>query len=122
MRVYFHRVCIAPYDGVTRTTTIAMRPRCKELSAFAFETINTDRFIEYAVVQSNGSQQPFVTWSSIRDFSFAAPPCALGNAFDDRVSPLLDGIVQLERTAFEAARLRDWLLPMLMNGQVEVRA
>ena len=27
MRVYFHRVCIAPFDGITRSTTIVLKPK-----------------------------------------------------------------------------------------------
>lgn len=40
--------------------------------------------------------------------------------FSHRINPIIDKITMLERENDELIKLRDWLLPMLMNGQARV--
>ena len=47
-RVYFHKVCIAAFDGVTRDTVIILNPKNKALLGYAYQIVNDDAFIEYA--------------------------------------------------------------------------
>jgi len=42
------------------------------------------------------------------------------NKFEDYVSPIRSKIELLAQENLELTKLRDWLLPMLMNGQVNV--
>jgi type I restriction enzyme, S subunit len=39
---------------------------------------------------------------------------------DTIIAPFFDELVLLRRESLELARLRDFLLPLLMNGQVKV--
>ncbi len=48
------------------------------------------------------------------------PPKELLNKFDDVYKPLAKRINETKKQNQELASLRDWLLPMLMNGQVTV--
>lgn len=41
--------------------------------------------------------------------------------FQKATKPILDKIIAIQREKIELAALRDWLLPMLMNGQVTVQ-
>ena len=120
MRVYFHRVCVAPYEGVTRTTSIIMRVQDDLLRAFAYETLNADVFITYANAQSAASQQPFVVWNSIKDYKVPFPSDGLIEDFSVMAQHLIDSVIALEKESWELAKTRDFLLPLLMNGQVEV--
>lgn len=47
-RVYFHKVCIAPFNGVTRDTVIILRALNKETFGFDYQVINSEHFISYA--------------------------------------------------------------------------
>ncbi|OGR46979.1 MAG: hypothetical protein A2X34_09650 [Elusimicrobia bacterium GWC2_51_8] len=49
------------------------------------------------------------------------PPDNLVEKFYKTVSPLFETIQQNALEAQELAKLRDWILPMLMNGQVKVK-
>ena len=44
------------------------------------------------------------------------------NEFESLVYPLFEKVVLNEKVSQELAQLRDWLLPMLMNGQVMVNS
>lgn len=60
----------------------------------------------------------------IKELKIILPPknmYAILNKFEDYVSPLRSKIELLAQENLELTKLRDWLLPMLMNGQVNVK-
>lgn len=122
MRAYFHRVCIAPFDGITRTTTFVLRPQKSHLLGFAYETINQDIAVEYASKHSVGTQQPYAEWeNSFASFKFAMPPEELALKYSKIITPSIKMVCCCMSENAELTSLRDFLLPMLMNGQVSVR-
>lgn len=54
-------------------------------------------------------------------YQFAAPNTdVLLSTFSARYCPIMDKIKQVRLENYELQKLRDWLLPMLMNGQARV--
>lgn len=62
-----------------------------------------------------------ITQDHLRESRIAIPLMDLINKLDDIIKPILEKKVKLEEENQELASLRDWLLPMLMNGQVTVK-
>jgi len=62
MRPYFHKVCIAPFDGTTRTTAFVLTPKAKEDFAFATLLLHHPDTIDYATRHSTGSTIPYAVW------------------------------------------------------------
>lgn len=56
-----------------------------------------------------------LAWSRI-----SLPPRDLIEEMDKKLSPMLEKIVSNNQQNMKLTKLRDWLLPMLMNGQVTV--
>lgn len=57
----------------------------------------------------------------IKELLFVAPPNkGILEGFEKRCAPIRHKIEQCANESHELAALRDWLLPMLMNGQVRV--
>lgn len=67
-----------------------------------------------------GAQQPHINKEEVDRVSFAKPPADTLNAFYAIVQPYFEMIENKALQNQELANLRDWLLPMLMNGQVTV--
>lgn len=66
---------------------------------------------------SNGSIVKFITKSDVEGITvFDVPQISLYNS----INSIIYRIEHLDRENAELTRLRDWLLPMLMNGQVTV--
>lgn len=121
MRVHFHRVCISAQDGITRSTTIVMRPKIPDIMPFLYQVLNSNETIEFAVRQSGKSQQPYVNWESeLEKYSFAMPPETLVRQYSRKVRPVIAEVILHEHENHELVSLRDFLLPLLMNGQVMV--
>jgi type I restriction enzyme S subunit len=57
----------------------------------------------------------------LKDFEIAVPPTQTIEIFNKIVSPIFKQIVKNRQQSTNLAQLRDFLLPLLMNGQVKIR-
>ena len=79
------------------------------------------KFIQAHILsQATGSAQPHVYPSDIKVLNYIVPPMNLIDDFGEIIIPMNDKIAVNQKENQELASLRDWLLPMLMNGQVKV--
>ena len=121
MRVYFHRVVLAPCDGITRTTCFTLAPHHKEYLSFALLCCDQDSSIDYAQSTSKGSTMPYAIWEGgLGDMEIAIPTLEIAQEFNEIVLPMLR---QIQNSYFENNRLRemrDGLLPHLMSGELDV--
>lgn len=121
MRVYFHRVCIAPFDGITRSTTIVLKPKKQNHLPFLYQLCNEEKTINFASKVSIGTQQPYVNWvNGLAEYKFAMPNLGLIERYSIKIMPLIKSVITREKQNHHLTQLRDFLLPMLMNGQVSV--
>ncbi|MGQ7498961.1 restriction endonuclease subunit S [Streptococcus suis] len=68
---------------------------------------------------SNGSIIKYITIGDVQNIS--QPHCpVIANMFVDIFRPIINTIQKNKQQNQELTQLRDWLLPMLMNGQVKV--
>lgn len=122
MRVYFHRCSIASNPGITRTTTLVLTPKDLNNLSYLYQVCNEERTFIYATRVSTGTQQPYVTWESLSLLDVPYPNndkpisdyCIYTNSIIDKV---LDNVQEVA----ELQSLRDYLLPLLMNGQVTIK-
>ena len=121
-RVYFHKVCIAAFDGVTRDTVIILNPKNKALLEYAYQIVNDDAFIEYATRHSYGSEQPVLSWESAKIYKTFKPRNQLDIIYSKRICPIIDSVTKNELEIAKLIKQRDELLPLLMNGQVLVNS
>jgi type I restriction enzyme S subunit len=70
--------------------------------------------------QATGSAQPHVYPSDIKILNYVVPPDLLIVNYGKMMIPMNDKIGNNEIENQKLTELQDWLLPMLMNGQVKV--
>ena len=71
--------------------------------------------------QGVGTTFKEVSKETLSDFKLLLPPKPIANEFANTVSSLCENRCVLEKENEELTKLRDWLLPMLMNGQARVK-
>lgn len=121
MRVYFHRCCIAAKAGITRTTTIVLTPHNKTHLSYLYQVCNEDKTFDFAIKVSNGTQQPYVTWKALSDYYFVYPNDeTIIDVFCDKTNSVIEMVLKNEKEIQKLTSMRYRLLPLLMNGQVEV--
>jgi type I restriction enzyme, S subunit len=122
MRPYFHKVCIAPFDGTTRTTAFVLHPKHKHDFAFATLLLHHSETIDYATRHSAGSTIPYAVWTdSMETMPTILPPSHLRAAFNDAVQPILAHIPQSYFETQILAALREALLPKLISGKLRIK-
>ncbi len=121
MRVYFHRVVIAPCDGITRTTCFTLSPFQKEYLSFALLCCNQDSSIKYAQTTSKGSTMPYAVWDGgLGDMEILIPSIQVAKQFNDLVFPMIEVIQSSYFQNKSLADLRNSLLPRLMSGELDI--
>lgn len=121
MRVYFHRVVIAPFDGITRSTCFVLRPYNDVYLSFGLLCCNQRSSIDYAQATSKGSTMPYAIWDNgLGDMEITIPDIETASKFNKIIKPMLEII---QKSFYEVQRLqelRDILLPKLMSGELDV--
>jgi len=121
MRPYFHKVCIAPFDGVTRTTVFTLSARNAEARGFALFLTYQDVTVEYATQHSEGSTIPYAKWkNSLERMPVLIPPDAVQEVFSEVVNSFVGRANANIQQAQTLASLRDTLLPRLISGQLRL--
>lgn len=121
LRPYFHKVCIAPFDGICSTDILVLRAKKEVLITFTLFAFFQDSVVEYANLASGGTRMPRADWGSLSQYPIAIPPVDLLHQFNDLVLPSIEKIhtnlVQIQTLE----NLRDTLLPKLMSGEVRIQ-
>jgi len=93
MRVYFHRVAIAPCKGVTRTTCFVLRPYNKKYLYYALLLCNQNATIDYANSTSQGSTMPYAVWENgLEDMPIKYPSDKTLDVFNETIARVFDSI------------------------------
>ena len=68
-----------------------------------------------------GAQQPHINKGVIEESPIVIPSEKVLTDYYKAVDPIFEKIMNLALQSHELIQLRDWLLPMLMNGQVTLK-
>jgi type I restriction enzyme, S subunit len=109
LRPYFHKVGIAPVDGVCSTDIVVVVPRSEAWFGFVLGHVSSDAFVEHTNAGSTGTKMPRTNWRVAHAFTVQ---------ISSKVERLL-GSIHENRTL---ATLRDTLLPKLISGELRVKA
>ncbi|WP_298898214.1 restriction endonuclease subunit S [uncultured Psychroserpens sp.] len=96
----------------------AVRPNDSKMSELIHYYLLQE--IERFKIQATGSIIRGITKSDLTDSKCFIPHDELIQSFHNKVKPMFDNIRVNKKENQKLAELRDWLLPMLMNGQVTV--
>ena len=121
MRPYFHKVCIAPFNGVTRTTVFTLAPIDFKATAFALFQAFQEQTVSYATKNSEGSTIPYAKWkNSLEKMAIVVPKQNLQRKFSEIVMPLINSGNENSSRSRTLACLHDTLLPRLISGQLRL--
>jgi len=120
IRPYFHKVSVAPFDGICSADTIVISAKDAAYYGLVVCVTSSDGFVAHANASANGAKMPRASWNVMTDFSVALPPRELAQQFNDRVVPLF---LDQQTLVFQAQNLRKTralLLPRLLSGHLSI--
>lgn len=104
---------------------MAMNQSCYALCAkqgisYAYLFFLAKELVHHLEVKSSGSVFDSIVTTDIELSSLVIPHLQVIKKYSERAEPLFQKINKNTQENIQLAKLRDWLLPMLMNGQVTV--
>jgi type I restriction enzyme, S subunit len=107
--------------GFGSTEFIVLRGKRQPLSSFAACLSRSELFRKFAIANMTGtSGRKRIEAKTLETFGMPLPPEALLSKFEETVASFFKTTTVNAKQNQHLSSLREWLLPMLMNGQVTV--
>jgi len=120
LRPYFHKVGIAPVDGICSTDIVVIMPKQPNWYAFTLCHFSSAEFIDYTTAVSTGTKMPRTKWRDMSRYEIVVPPKEVAVTFGQLVEPMFHKIRSNILESRTLADLRDTLLPKLISGELRV--
>jgi type I restriction enzyme S subunit len=117
LRPYFHKVGIAPLDGVCSTDIVVVAPKAETWFGFVLGHISSDTFVEYTNAGSTGTKMPRTSWREMARYDVVLPSDSVAAAFTDKLRSSTNRILAAIHESRTLTALRDTLLPKLISGE-----
>jgi type I restriction enzyme S subunit len=112
------KVSLINFEASTNQAICAIIPTHQHYRYFIKFKLET--LYEFLVNLSSGSARDNLSQEKIRELKFAIPDNSLLKIFHKKIESSMNKILENLTQNQELSSLRDWLLPMLMNGQISV--
>jgi len=120
IRPYFHKVGVAPVDGVSSSDAIVIVPKAPEYFSIVLSCVSSEKFVNHATQTSQGTKMPRANWDVLIKYPVAIAPLPLLNQFNDFVKNIVSQIQNLIFKNRNLRQTRDLLLPKLISGEIDV--
>jgi type I restriction enzyme, S subunit len=120
LRPYFHKVGLAPTDGVCSTDIIVLTGRGEFDRELVACYVSSDAFVAFADRGATGTKMPRTSWGGMKTYPLVIADEPVRRAFSRLVGPLHEKIITNVAESRALAETRDYLLPRLMSGEIRV--
>lgn len=120
IRPYLHKVALAPFDGVTNTSVLVLRPSERLTRELLPLLLSNDESVNWANQHATGTKMPVIKWDVLKDMPVIVPDesglARLSNSVHDHLA-----FIRLSYYLLRNLRaMREFLIPRLVSGQVDV--
>ena len=119
IRPYFKKIWLSDRTGGCSADVLCIRTNRIIPKEFVYATLARDDFFNYDVAGSKGSKMPRGDKKHIMEYPIVFE-FGVAEQYSKIVRPIYEAVHENNNQNQELTKLRDWLLPMLMNGQVKV--
>ena len=118
IRPYLKKAGFAPFDGLVTGTIHSIKPINPNFFNFILLTLTHKSFFDYAVSVSKGTKMPIIGYEELSDFKipFNESVVEKFNTILNFKEIISNNIIQNQKLK----NLRDFLLPLLINAQVQI--
>ena len=120
IRPYFHKVSIAPFDGICSSDTIVIRPTKQQSLSMVLCCTSSDRFVDHSSQTSQGTKMPRANWKVLTAYPLPTPTTNLLRQFNEFVDMIVAQTRNLMLRNTNLRTQRDLLLPKLISGEIDV--
>ncbi len=118
LRPYFHKVGVAPVDGVCSTDIVVVRPQQQAWFGFVLGHASSVEFVDHTDAGSTGTKMPRTSWNEMARYEVVLPPEPIAKSFDVYMQPPVGRILANIHESRTLVALREALLPKLISGDL----
>jgi len=107
------------FSACTNQAICGIITKNKNIDNFLYFGLND--LYKHLIILSTGSARDNLSQDIVRNLKFAIPNQNILEKFNEIINPSFEKIINNLKENQQLSALRDWLLPMLMNGQVTVK-
>jgi len=119
IRPYFGKVGIAPFNGLTTGTIFQFSTNREYDYSMALTIVSSKNFIDYTEKLSQGTKMPIIKWDSFIKYRMPYKKDIVNN-FNNSLFNSFEAIIKNVNENIYLLKVREILLPKLMNGEIEV--
>ncbi len=120
LRPYFHKVGIAPVNGVCSTDIVVLTARMPRLSAFVLACVSSPEFVSYKNQTSTGTKMPRTSWRSMSRYEACGLRSQFSRPFSASRVRCWSASSRAPTNPAPSVPSRDALLPKLISGEMRV--
>lgn len=120
LRPYFHKVGVAPLEGVCSTDILVIRPIDSEWFGIVLGLVSSDEFIAYTNAYSAGTRMPRTNWKDMSRYEIVLPQVEVSQKYTEFIRPFIERIIENIHQSHTLSQIRDALLPKLLSGEIRV--
>ena len=119
---HFHKVGVAPIDGICSTDILVIQPVDLEWFGVALSLVSSDNFVAYTNAYAKGTTLPRTNWKDMSRYKIALPSVEIAKKYTEFIQPIINKISENIHQSRTLAQTRDKLLPKLLSGEIRVDA
>lgn len=112
------RPSILAIDACINQSVVGIKENATFKNCFLYPYLQNE--IDRLMSLRTGAQQPHINKETVEDSSICVPSVPVMEKYIEKSKPIYDEIVNIAKETNKLTAMRDRLLPLLMNGQVEV--
>ncbi len=120
LRPYFHKVCLAPCQGICSTDILVFKAKSNSFHSYMTLTAFTEKFIDYANMRSTGTRMPRASVKDMLAYAIPLPSEKILGSFESILAPMWRKGMESVENGHKLGTLRDTLLPKLLTGQLRI--
>ena len=117
---HFHKVGIAPIDGVCSTDILVIQPIDSAWFGVVLSLVSSDKFVAYTTACAKGTTLPRTNWNDMSRYEIALPKVEIAKKYTEFIRPIVKQIIENIHQSRTLAQIRDTLLPKLLSGEIRV--
>ena len=117
---HFHKVGIAPIEGVCSTDILVIQPIDVEWFGVVLSLVSSEKFIAYTTACAKGTTLPRTNWDDMSMHQIVLPKVEIAQKYTEFIRPIIKRIIENIHQSRTLAKTRDTLLPKLLSGKVRV--
>ena len=121
LRPYFHKVGVAPVNGVCSTDIVVVAPRQRLWFGYVLGHISCDAFVKQTNAGSTGTKMPRTSWAEMARYPVVIPSERAAVVLTSQIRFAVDKMIGSIHQSRTLAILRDTLLPQLISGDLPVK-